>query len=429
MILGTMGASGAVLTAGVAQAPSADAATGAPATGTVVDLGDVPGPTASLDLSQGDTFLCTLTGDTTFTVGWLTGTEPSPAVAMEPTVILTQDSVGGHKVYWNNVTWLPSGTGPAYPTGAGQAGVFCFLTPDFGASLYGQGALPVGGGFGVYGDGSDGDIVLDGGSEAPPSCIGRGTQLNYYWALRDIYASSQTITSGTTLQLGGGGTAPFRLLCSGTVTINGGFVVTHANTLTSGTLHPGGAGGAGTTTKGTGAAGAGVYGVLGAGASAAGGAGGANSAGNAGGAGGGVSAPGTLPAGTLPRALPDLASLALVDGAGVVRQFGGGAGGGAGAGDGSNAGGSGGTGGNPLFLAACSLVNTGTVAGYGGNGGAGAGNSGGGGGGQGGPVVVICGTYSGNGTISSPGGTGGAGAGSGKAGANGGSGWIIQLAN
>jgi hypothetical protein len=439
MLLTTMGLSGAALTTGVAEAPDADAAAYSVSPGTTLALGQVSG-SVSLDLSVADTFTCTVTGTTQFAFTY-SGAAPSPAVTIEPTVILTQDSKGGHQVSFSNVSWLPNGAIPAFPLGADQSGIACFLTPDFGTTVFGQGALETGGGFGVFGDGSDGAIVLDGTTPNPYSAfIGTGNQANYYWALRDIYATSVTIASGCTLQLAGGGTAAFRLYCSGTLTNNGGFIVTVVNkassgatggsNYTDGSLPQGASGPSGVTTNAKGAAGTSVLGALGKGASYAGGAGGANSAGTAGGAGGSATAPSGMPAGTLPRALPQAGTMSVIDGAGAAHYFGGGASGGAGAGDGSKAGGAGGVGGNPLFVATQAIVNNGTIKAAGGNGGASAGgNAGGGGGGQGGAVMLITGSLGGSGTIAAPGGSGGAGAGSGAAGQAGGSGWIVTLKN
>jgi hypothetical protein len=439
VLLTTMGLSGAALATSVAEAPAASAAAYGVPPGTIKALGSVQGAVA-LDLSVADTFTCTVTGTTNFTFTY-SGTQPSPDVTVEPTVIVTQDATGGRQIKFSNVTWLPAGTAPAFPQAAGQAAIACFLTPDFGTTVYGQGALETGGGFGVYGDGSDEAIVLDGTTPNPYSFIGTGSEANYYWALRDIYASSLTIASGCTLQLAGGGTAPYRLFCSGTVTNNGGFIVTLVNkassgatggsNLTNGSLVPGANAPSGSSAKAAGAAGTSVSGVWGLSATYAAGAGGKNSSGTAGGAGGSANPPSGMPGGTMPRALPQLATMSVTDGTGATHYFAGGASGGAGAGDGTNAGGAGGVGGNPLFIAARTLVNNGTIRASGGNGGAAAGgNAGGGGGGQGGPVVIITsGSVIGTGTISTPGGSGGAGAGSGTAGQAGGAGWTVQLAN
>ena len=434
VLLTTMGLSGAALGASVAEAPAASAAAYSLPSGTIQNLGSVSGA-VTLDLSVGDTFTCTVTGSTQFAFAYSAGA-PSPAVTIEPTVIVTQDATGGRQIAFTNVTWLPAGASPVFPTGANQATVVSFLTPDFGTTVYGQATVEMSGGFGAYGDGSDGAIVLD-GSTPTPSFLGSGS--NYYWALRDIYASSVTIASGYFLQLGGGGTAPYRLYCTGSVTINGGSIVTWpvessgakgGVQLTAGSLVPGGNGPNGSGAAAAGAAGVGVIGAPGSGSTLAGGAGGANSSGKAGGAGGAAAAPTGMGGGILPRALPQAGTMSITDGTGATHYFGGGASGGAGAGDGSNAGGAGGAGGYPLFVAAATIVNAGTIEASGGGGGnAAGGNAGGGGGGQGGPIMLITSSYLGSGKISSPGGPGGAGAGSGAAGSAGGPGWIVQLTN
>ncbi|MBS2965463.1 hypothetical protein KGA66_20595, partial [Actinocrinis puniceicyclus] len=381
MLFTTMGLPGIALAESVIAAPAADAAATATAPGTTLALNSVSGD-VTLDLAQADTFTATVTGTTRFTFTY-SGTAPSPMVTIEPTVVITQDSTGGHSVTFMNVTWLPSGSQPALPLAANAATVACFLTPDLGTTVYGQGALQYGGGYGVYGDGSDGAIVLDGTNTY--GFIGRGSQANYYWALRDIYASSLTIAPGCTLQLAGGGTAAFRLYCSGTLTNNGGYIVTYVNSpasgakagsnLTWGSLVPGANSPAGSTANATGAAGTSVIGTWGKGATAVGGAGGKNGSGTAGGAGGTANPPNRMPGGTLPRALPQVATLSVTDGTGAPHYFAGGASGGAGAGDGTYAGGAGGPGGNPLFIAARGIVNVGTIAAYGGNGAAAAGGN------------------------------------------------------
>ncbi|GAA2150992.1 hypothetical protein GCM10009760_45910 [Kitasatospora kazusensis] len=423
ILLSAAGVGGAALGAGAVTAPTASAATAAtpvyPSTSTVA-LGNVSG-SAVLDLSAAATFTCTVTGDTVFTfTNWPTG-----SVATEPTVIATQDGTG-HTISFSGVTWLPGGTPPLFQTGPHQVDISCFFSDDNGSTVYGQGGTSAGGGFGVYGDGSDGPAVLD-GTATYPSFLGKSG--SYYWLLRDVYLSSLAVAPGITLQLGGGDTPPFRLFCSGLVSIaaTGGVAVytnSSAAKAAGGSLLPGAWGPAGGT--GAGAAGANVLGQSG---KSAGQGGAAKSGATAGGA-AGVS---SLPAGySLPRALPWAAQMAAFgpNVTGTTQFFPGGASGGAGAGDGSAAGGAGGAGGSPLFIAACNLVNNGSIISYGGRGGAAAGgNAGGGGGGQGGPLMLVHSSYSGSGAVASTGGPGGAGAGSGASGTAGGASWITRLVN
>jgi hypothetical protein len=420
--------SGAILGATTAALPSAAAVEATPvypSTATVA-LGDVSG-SVKLDLAKGATFTCTIVGNTVFTfINW-----PAGAVSTEPTVISTQDETG-HTISFTGVTWLPGGTVPLFQTGAGQVDINCFVSDDNGTTVYGQGGDSAGGGFGVYGDGSDGAAVLDGTNTYP--FLGKSN--GYYWLTRDVYLSSLAVAPGITLQLAGGATATFRLFCSGTVSIAaGGKIVTYINTnsvgptggsnLTTGSLKPGATGPGG----GTGAGTAGTS-VLGQSDLSAGKGGAAKSGATVGGA-AGVSDL-TLGCNSLPRALPWAATMAAYgpNVTGTTQFFPGGASGGAGAGDGTNKGGAGGVGGNPLFIAARNLINNGSVIAYGGAGGAATtGDAGGGGGGQGGPVMLIHGAYAGSGTLASSGGAGGARSGTGAAGAAGGPSWIIRLAN
>lgn len=441
MLLTTMGLSGVAFAGAVSEAEPASAAAYGVAPGTIKTIASATG-SVTLDLSVADTFVCTVTGDVTFTFGAVQNPPPSPMVAVEPTVILTQDSTGGHSIHFTNVTWLPSGATPAFPAAAGQSIAVCFLTADFGGTVFGEGAIQAGGGFGVYGDGSDSAIVLDGKNSYPFLGQGTGTASNYYWAWRDVYASSLTIEAGCTLQLAGGGTGPMRLFCSGTLTNNGGFLMAYPNNpssgavggsnLATGTLVPGANAPSGKTANAAGAAGTGVIGSWGRGALAAGGAGGANGSGTVGGAGGNAAAPAGLPGGLTPRAVPQVVTMSVTDGSGNTHFYGGGASGGAGAGDGTYAGGAGGPGGNPLFIAAQTIVNAGTIKTAGGDGGTAAGgNAGGGGGGQGGPIIIVTSSLStvNGGSITNPGGSAGLGKGTGKPGSAGGAGWTVLLAN
>jgi hypothetical protein len=421
---------------GVALGASPSSTTAAAAAATVtpvypstdtVPLGKVS-DAVSLDLSKGATFTCTITGNTVFQfINWPTG-----LVSTEPTVIATQDGTG-HTIKFTGVTWLPSGTPPLFQTGANQVNINCFFSDDNGTTVYGQGGTSPGGGFGVYGDGSDDAAILDGTNTY--SFVGKSTNGLYYWLTRDVYLSSLVVAPGITLQLAGGSTATYKLFCSGVASIaSTGSIVTYVNAsslgaaagsnLTGGSLLPGASAPGGGTGAGT--AGTGLLGLDGA---SAGSGGAAKSGATAGGAGG----KSFLTSGySLPRALP-WASMVAASGpnvSGTTVFFPGGSGGGAGAGDGSKAGGAGGPGGNPLFIAARNVVNAGAIAAYGGKGGdATGGNAGGGGGGQGGPIMLIYGSYSGSGALVSSGGAGGAGSGSGADGTAGGASWIIRLVN
>lgn len=396
----------------------------------LVNLGNVSG-TTTLDLSAGSIFLCTVTGNTVFQfANW-----PSGAVGYQPYVIAQQDATG-HSISFSGVSWLPSGSPPVFLTGASQVNITAFFSVDNGTTVWGQGGSATGGGFGVYGDGSDGAINLDGTQTY--SFLNKSG--NFYTMTRDIYPSSLTLGAGVSLQVGTAGISN-RIICSGTLSVgSGAFITTVIGGAASGSSGGwnGTSGSAGTNGTGgsLGLGSAGPNGGTGAGTagtSVAGQSGGFGGAGGAsGGTAGGAAGLATLPSGeTLPRSLPW---------ASLVARFGnqtsgwqlwpGGASGGAGAGDGTNSGGGGGCGANALMIAALSIVNAGTIQSNGGNGAQPpSGNCGGGGGGQGGPVVLIYGSYSGAGTVRSLGGSGGAGRGTGSGGASGGSGWIVQLVN
>jgi hypothetical protein len=395
----------------------------------LVNLGNVSG-TTTLDLSAGSIFLCTVTGNTVFQfANW-----PSGAVGYQPYVIAQQDATG-HTISFTGVSWLPSGSPPVFMTGASQINITAFLSVDNGTTIYGQGGSATGGGFGVYGDGSDGAVVLDG--TATYSFLNKSG--NFYTMTRDIYPSSLTLGAGVSLQVGTG--ISHRIICAGALSLaSGSFITTVVGGQASGANggYNGTGGSAGTNGTGgslglgsagpNGGTGAGTIGVAVAGASGGfGGAGGASGATAGGGAG-----LATLPSGeTLPRALPWASLMARFGNQTSGWQlWPGGASGGAGAGDGTNSGGGGGCGANALMIAALSIANAGTIQANGGTGGtAAAGNAGGGGGGQGGPVVLIYGSYSGAGLVRSLGGNGGAAHGTGVGGASGGAGWIIQLVN
>jgi len=460
---------GTVVATTASATGSAEADTGTTAT--------VPFPAPAngiitLDLSLGTTFTGSIAANTTFDfTNWPTG-----GVTTEPTVISTQTAPGGYTIAFESttaagsapVTWLSAGTPPQFMTGAGQTNVNSFLSPDGGASVYGQGSTPITSGYAIYGNGGDGAVVLDGPNISTYSSF-LGNSGAYYYLLRDVYLTSLTVGSGISLQLGGGWTAPFRVFCTGTVSTapdtgsipswadwSGGIIVSGANSVncpvqntTAGSLVPGAfwpppapSSGNGDPyaigTTGPGLAGGNVNGWTGP-TGVAGGAGGnaGGTTGNKGGAGGASS----LPSGySLPQGLPWANTMmAIATGSGgSPLSLPGGASGGAGAGDGTYLGGAGGNGGNPLFISAYNLVNNGTIQAVGGNGSPGGGNAtggvtsggngGGGGGGQAGPIVLIYSSYSGNAPISI-GGNGGAKNGTGSAGANGGPGWIMKVAN
>lgn len=266
----------------------------------------------------------------------------------------------------------------------------------------------VGAAFGFYGDGSDGDVTLNGGT----------TTLT-----RDMFYRNLIIPAGQILDTNGRRVFVQNLLQNDGVIRRNGANATGATG--GGALSAQTVGGSGAGTTGT--TGAGTAGTpAGAGFGGTGGAGG-NGTPNAGGA-APTQTPPVANRGSL-RALPQ-AAMGLGIGGGSATVFDGGDGGSAGGGDGTNAGGGGGSGAGLIVLCARQLVNNGSISAVGGNGGVpGAGNAGGGGGGGGGAVVLVYNRKSGSGTVSFGGGTGGAKTGTGIAGSNGGTGKLVEIPN
>lgn len=249
---------------------------------------------------------------------------------------------------------------------------------------------------GVFGDGSDGTVTLDGTT----TYTGFSALVSSTYTLsRDVFATNFTINSGVTLNPNG-----WRIFCQGTFT-NNGTVSTAGNSATSSSGAPftgggsliggnsGGGGGATTGSAGTSnnAPGTNTAGTGGTGPSGAGGTGGTS--------GGSTTAPFKVP-------------FALLGGvfrfSGSNVSLNGGPGGGGGGGDGTNKGGGGGSGGGPIFICAWAAVNNGTFTTQGGNGFTPtAGNTGGGGGGSGGPIVVYTLTSWTAGTLNVSGGSAG----------------------
>jgi hypothetical protein len=258
---------------------------------------------------------------------------------------------------------------------------------------------------GVFGDGSDGDVVLNG-----PSTL-----------VRDMFYRNLTVTNNAVLNTGG-----FRIFVQQLLTIDAGSVIKR-NGLDAAGAVGGAALGAGTI---NGSGSAGRNGGLGAGLNGAsqafalggsGGAGGAAGANNGGT--GGVST--IAAAAGAPRWLPSASELVDFNSAGLYT---GGLGGGAGGGDGANNGGASGGGAGPMVISARNIVNNGSITATGGAGAAGTGgNAGGGGGGGGGVIILVYRARVAQGTITANGGALGAGIGTGNPGIAGNPGLIVQL--
>jgi hypothetical protein len=290
---------------------------------------------------------------------------------------------------------------------------------------------------GVFGDGSDGNLILD----ATNPATGMTRASNVYRMDRDIYANDLTMSSTAVLWTNG-----FRLFVRGTLTIPAANIITNFGFNAVGTTHgagasegsvgggeAGGDGGAGSS-NGT----AGNLTTQSLGGSGGDGGDGFDSGTNTGGAGGTATAPAaarggyknlvTMQTGTIMGLVASASvTTALKGGAG-----GGGAGGATSGGDQSNGGGGGGGGGVVLICAAY-VSHDGSIEAKGGNGGdavtiAGAGDSaGGGGGGGGGLILLFDGQRTGSGTFSVDGGDGGAPDSAGEAGDPGAVGTVLEL--
>lgn len=98
-------------------------------------LGNVSGIT-TIRLSEGNVVNATLIGNTTFNIQ--TGVSTGSASF---TLILTNDSVGGYSVTWPASVKWPDSIPPSRSTGANLTDVWIFLTPNNGATWYGNIAM------------------------------------------------------------------------------------------------------------------------------------------------------------------------------------------------------------------------------------------------------------------------------------------------
>lgn len=250
---------------------------------------------------------------------------------------------------------------------------------------------------GIFGDGSDGSLAFDGTTTHVALATTTGVAPNLvYTLIRDVTATSMTISSGITVNSGG-----FRILCTGTLTIagvlqnNGG---NGGNSGAAGTTAPRGSfGGATNAAGGAGGTGAGVQGnSIGNSIGGSGGAGG--NGGTAGATAGGAAqtSPGLAAAGSQSLHFLPFALIGAYFGPSAMVAYGIGEPGSSGGGDGTNSGGGGGGGGGGIIIAAAIVAFNAAncVTANGGSGGspataASAKGDGGGGGGGGGFIIVI----------------------------------------
>jgi len=104
-------------------------------TETLNALGSVSGIT-TIRLSEGNVVSATLVGNTTFDIQ--TGVSTGSASF---TLFLSNDSVGGYSVTWPASVKWPDSIPPSRSTGANLSDVWIFLTPNNGASWYGNIAM------------------------------------------------------------------------------------------------------------------------------------------------------------------------------------------------------------------------------------------------------------------------------------------------
>mgnify|MGYP000477646629 CR=1 FL=1 len=266
-------------------------------------------------------------------------------------------------------------------------------------------------GTGVFGDGSDGNATITGGT----------TTLS-----RDMYYADLTVEGTGVLDANG-----YRIFVSGTLQIDSGGVIHNDGSVGVAGAAGGTGGSAGsqgsvsgnnqTAGDGDGSGGfapgtAGYSNADGLGGN--GGAGGTDGA-EAGGAGGVTSL--TASRGGVRHFYGNLGVFA------DARLVQGGSGGGGGGSDSGNNGGGGGGGGGVVVIVANTLNSAGTIRADGGDGGAGQTNTAGGGGGGGGVLMLAYRTLTALGTTSVAGGAGGAGAGGGGDGVAGAAGTVLQF--
>lgn len=297
------------------------------------------------------------------------------------------------------------------------------------------GRLAASGGLGVYGDGSYGNIVLDGVT----SYSGLGISLagSTYTLQGDILPANLTINSGITLKPNG-----MRIYCAGTLTgIDATSLIQDNGTPASGTSAGGGISNGNSTINGAarglggGAGGTNIGTAGGTNFLNMGGDGGQGGTGPSGAGGAGGSAFGPSGQNGSFRTLQVASMGCVISVNGGVKSFYFGAGGGGGGGDGANAGGGGGCGGGVVLICAKTFAGTGTIQARGGVGGTPpAGNAGGGGGGGGGGIWVVSGSVGGGAvsgwTIDANGGAAGSPHGTGTNNAAAGSnGYVVLIPN
>jgi hypothetical protein len=230
---------------------------------------------------------------------------------------------------------------------------------------------------GVFGDGSDGAVTLDGST----SFTGFSTlSAANYTLTRDVYATNLTVNAAATLTPAG-----WRVFCQGTFTNAGTVTAVGGAGNANGNAGLGTAGGSFNGSSNGGAGGTATASAGGSNTNPGFGSGGTGGTGT-GGAGGAGGTSGSSSTATYRNPYSVLAGLFRFSGNNCALS--GGPGGGGGGGDNTNKGGGGGAGGGSVAIYAYAVVNNGAVNTTGGAGGTPtAGNTGGGGGGAAGDIL------------------------------------------
>jgi hypothetical protein len=103
----------------------------------VSNLGNVSG-SAAINLSNGNVFTATLTGNTTFSFSNVLSATNSGSSF---TLILTNGSGGPYTVAWPASVKFPNNVAPLRTTSAGKTDIWIFITPDQGTTWYASVAL------------------------------------------------------------------------------------------------------------------------------------------------------------------------------------------------------------------------------------------------------------------------------------------------
>jgi len=91
------------------------------------------GTSYTIDLTQGNVFDITLTGNCSFTFS----NPPVSGVAGSFTLILGQDGTGSRTATWPAAVKWPAATAPTLTTTASYTDILCFTTVDGGTVWYG----------------------------------------------------------------------------------------------------------------------------------------------------------------------------------------------------------------------------------------------------------------------------------------------------